>query len=63
MAVVKLADYWLVVMYSKVQALQDSELLDLKSENKSLSKKSSAYGSQKSTSMSTAKGLAEFLGN
>lgn len=43
--------------------MADSELFDLISENRSMSKKLEEYGSQKSTSISTAKRLAEFLGD
>lgn len=43
--------------------MPDSELFDLISENRSMSKKLDEYGSQKSTSISTAKRLAEFLGD
>jgi len=43
--------------------MPDSELFDLISENKSMSKTLAEYGGQKSTSISTAKRLAEFLGD
>lgn len=43
--------------------MPDSELFELISENKSMSRKLEEYGSQKSTSISTAKRLAEFLGD
>ncbi|KAJ8673754.1 hypothetical protein QAD02_005016 [Eretmocerus hayati] len=62
-AVAKVADYWLDILYSKGKNLPDSELFDLISENKSMSKKLDEYGAQKSTSISTAKRLAEFLGD
>ncbi|XP_026280416.1 DNA polymerase epsilon catalytic subunit 1 [Frankliniella occidentalis] len=62
-SVAKVADYWLDVLYSKGVNLPDSELFDLISENRSMSKKLSEYGGQKSTSISTAKRLAEFLGD
>ena len=62
-SVAKVADYWLDVLYSKGGNLPDSELFDLISENKSMSKKLDEYGAQKSTSISTAKRLAEFLGD
>ena len=42
--------------------MSDSELFDLISENRSMSRKLDDYGAQKSTSISTAKRLAEFLG-
>jgi DNA polymerase epsilon subunit 1 len=43
--------------------MPDSELFDLISENRSMSRKLEDYGQQKSTSISTAKRLAEFLGD
>uniref|UniRef100_A0A8D8VQ89 DNA polymerase epsilon catalytic subunit n=3 Tax=Cacopsylla melanoneura TaxID=428564 RepID=A0A8D8VQ89_9HEMI len=62
-AVAKIADYWLDVLYSKACNMPDSELFELISENRSMSKKLADYGTQKSTSISTAKRLAEFLGD
>ncbi|KAL9894607.1 DNA polymerase epsilon catalytic subunit 1 isoform 1-T1 [Glossina fuscipes fuscipes] len=61
-SVAKVADYWLDVLYSRGLNLPDSELFELIAENKSMSKKLEEYGAQKSTSISTAKRLAEFLG-
>ncbi len=62
-AVAKVADYWLDVLYSKGANMPDSELFDLISENKSMSKTLAEYEGQKSTSISTARRLAEFLGD
>jgi DNA polymerase epsilon subunit 1 len=62
-AVAKIADYWLDVLYSKAENLPDSELFELITENRSMSRKLEEYGGQKSTSISTAKRLAEFLGD
>lgn len=62
-AVAQVADYWLDVLYSKGVHMPDSELFDLIAENRSMSKKLEDYGEQKSTSISTAKRLAEFLGD
>ncbi|XP_003226860.2 DNA polymerase epsilon catalytic subunit A [Anolis carolinensis] len=62
-AVAKVADYWLDVLYSKAANMPDSELFELISENRSMSRKLEDYGEQKSTSISTAKRLAEFLGD
>ncbi|XP_077864309.1 DNA polymerase epsilon catalytic subunit A-like [Saccoglossus kowalevskii] len=62
-AVAKVADYWLDVLYSKAANMPDTELFELISENRSMSRKLEDYGSQKSTSISTAKRLAEFLGD
>ncbi|CAO3645614.1 unnamed protein product [Cunninghamella echinulata] len=62
-AVAKVANQWLDILYSKGVELQDDELFDLISENRSMSRTLEEYGSQKSTSISTAKRLAEFLGD
>nr|XP_003707004.1 PREDICTED: DNA polymerase epsilon catalytic subunit A [Megachile rotundata] len=62
-SVAKDADYWLDILYSKCENIPDSELFELISENKSMSRKLEDYGAQKSTSISTAKRLAEFLGD
>lgn len=58
-----MADYWLDVLYSKGKNMPDSELFELISENRSMSKKLEDYGAQKSNTISTAKRLAEFLGD
>ncbi|CAO3595323.1 unnamed protein product [Absidia cylindrospora] len=62
-AVAKVANQWLDVLYSKGVELNDDELFELISENRSMSRTLEDYGSQKSTSISTAKRLAEFLGD
>ncbi|RCH90735.1 DNA polymerase epsilon catalytic subunit, partial [Rhizopus stolonifer] len=62
-AVAKIADRWLDVLYSKAVNLADEELFDLISENRSMSKTLEEYGAQKSTAISTARRLAEFLGD
>ena len=62
-AVAKVANRWLDVLFSKGRTLADAELLELISENRSMSKVLEEYGSQKSTSITTAKRLAEFLGD
>lgn len=61
-AVSKIANQWLDVLYSKGETLVDEELIDLICENRSMSKPLDQYGSQKSTSITTAKRLADFLG-
>ncbi|KAJ3212107.1 DNA polymerase epsilon catalytic subunit [Dinochytrium kinnereticum] len=62
-SVAKVADQWLDVLYSRGSDLDDVELFDLISENRSMSRSLDDYGAQKSTSISTAKRLAEFLGD
>ncbi|KAG6890040.1 hypothetical protein C0995_012497 [Termitomyces sp. Mi166 len=62
-AVAEVADQWLDVLFSKAESLGDDELVDLIAENRSMSKTLAEYAGQKSTSISTAKRLAEFLGD
>lgn len=61
-AVAKVANQWLDVLHSKGETLADAELIDLICENRSMSKTLEEYGTQKSTSITTAKRLADFLG-
>lgn len=62
-AVAEVADRWLDVLFSKADALSDEELVELIAENRSMSRTLAEYAGQKSTSISTAKRLAEFLGD
>lgn len=62
-AVAQVADQWLDVLFTKAEDLSDEELVELIAENRSMSKTLAEYGTQKSTSISTAKRLAEFLGS
>jgi DNA polymerase epsilon subunit 1 len=62
-AVAKCANHWLDIMYSRGADLTDKELFELIGENRSMSRTLEEYGTQKSTSISTAKRLAEFLGD
>lgn len=62
-AVAEVADQWLDVLFSKADTLGDDELVELIAENRSMSRTLAEYGGQKSTSISTAKRLAEFLGD
>ncbi|KAI9929220.1 DNA polymerase epsilon catalytic subunit [Aspergillus wentii] len=61
-AVARVADRWLDVLYEHGSTLADEELIDLISENRSMTKTLEEYGNQKSTSITTARRLAEFLG-
>lgn len=61
--VAKVADQWLDILFSKAKGLPDHELFDLITENRSMSKALESYGSMKSTSICTARRLAEFLGD
>ena len=60
--VATVADKWLDVLFTKAHSLPDEELVDLIAENRSMSKTLAEYAGQKSTSISTARRLAEFLG-
>jgi DNA polymerase epsilon subunit 1 len=61
-AVAVVADKWLDVLTTKAANLPDDELVELIAENRSMSKTLAEYAGQKSTSISTARRLAEFLG-
>ncbi|CAF3395708.1 unnamed protein product, partial [Rotaria sp. Silwood2] len=60
--VATIADYWLDMLYSHAKDISDKELFELILERRTMSRMLSNYGEQKSTSISTAKRLAEFLG-
>ncbi|OJD26025.1 DNA polymerase epsilon catalytic subunit A [Blastomyces percursus] len=62
-AVAEVANRWLDVLHMHGTTLADEELIDLICENRSMSKTLEEYGNQKSTSITTAKRLAEFLGD
>ncbi|KAJ2559538.1 DNA polymerase epsilon catalytic subunit [Coemansia sp. RSA 1933] len=62
-AVAKVANQWLDILFSKAKGLPDEELFDLITENRSMSKALESYGAMKSTSICTARRLAEFLGD
>ena len=61
-SVARVADRWLDVLYGRGSTLADEELIELISENRSMTKTVEEYGAQKSTSITTARRLAEFLG-
>jgi len=61
-AVATVADRWLDVLYQHGKTMADDELIDLICENKSMAKTLEEYGAQKSTAITTARRLAEFLG-
>ncbi|KAJ1668343.1 DNA polymerase epsilon catalytic subunit [Coemansia sp. RSA 1813] len=62
-SVAKVADQWLDILFSQAKGLPDDELFDLITENRSMSKALESYGAMKSTSICTARRLAEFLGD
>jgi DNA polymerase epsilon subunit 1 len=62
-AVAQVADQWLDILFSHADSLTNEELVELIAENRSMSRTLAEYGGQKSTSISTAKRLAEFLGD
>ena len=61
-AVAQVANRWLDVLHQHGSTLADEELIELICENRSMTKALEEYGAQKSTSITTAKRLAEFLG-
>ncbi|KAI3405326.2 POL2 [Candida oxycetoniae] len=61
-AVATVANNWLDVLDTRGGMLEDEDLIELICENRSMSKSLAEYGNQKSTSITTAKRLGEFLG-
>ncbi|SCU96753.1 LADA_0H02564g1_1 [Lachancea dasiensis] len=61
-SVASVANRWLDVLDSKGVMLEDEDLIELICENRSMSKTLKEYEGQKSTSITTAKRLGEFLG-
>ncbi|CAK9437319.1 uncharacterized protein LODBEIA_P16970 [Lodderomyces beijingensis] len=61
-AVATVANNWLDVLDTKGGMLEDEDLIELICENRSMSKSLAEYGDQKSTSITTARRLGEFLG-
>ncbi|KAH8061270.1 hypothetical protein JL721_8933 [Aureococcus anophagefferens] len=62
-AVADVANAWLDVMDAKGGDMDDEELLDLISENRSLSREVKDYEGRKMTSLTTAQRIADFLGD
>ncbi|KAL3942259.1 MAG: hypothetical protein SGBAC_003529 [Bacillariaceae sp.] len=61
-SVAEIANHWIDVIDTRGESLDDSELIDLISENRNMSKQLEEYGDQKGTSQTTARRLGEFLG-
>lgn len=61
-AVAAVANRWLDVLDTKGETLEDEDLIELICENRSMSKTLKEYEGQKSTSITTAKRLGQFLG-
>ncbi|EQC32684.1 hypothetical protein SDRG_09658 [Saprolegnia diclina VS20] len=61
-SVAQIANRWLDVLDTKGRDMEDDEVMALLTENKSMSGKLEDYGSQKSTAITTARRLGEFLG-
>jgi len=59
----KVADHFLDILYTKGQNMIDDELISLISCSNNMSRKLEEYGAQKSTAITTAKRLSEFLGS
>ncbi|XP_019095087.1 PREDICTED: DNA polymerase epsilon catalytic subunit A-like [Camelina sativa] len=62
-AVAAVANRWLDLLDNQGKDIADSELLDYISESSTMSKSLADYGEQKSCAVTTAKRLAEFLGD
>ena len=61
-AVADVANRWLDILDTKGAMLEDEDLIELICENRSMSKTLKEYEGQKSTSITTAKRLGDFLG-
>ncbi|KAM5584440.1 DNA polymerase epsilon catalytic subunit A-like [Rosa sericea] len=62
-AVASVANRWLDLLDNQGKDIADSELLDYISESSTMSKSLAEYGSQKSCAVTTARRLANFLGD
>ncbi|KAL9143406.1 hypothetical protein ABFS82_14G234200 [Erythranthe guttata] len=62
-AVASVANSWLDLLDNQGEDIADSELLDYISESSTMSKSLAEYGEQKSCAVTTAKRLADFLGD
>ncbi|KAL3235791.1 DNA polymerase epsilon catalytic subunit [Nakaseomyces bracarensis] len=62
-AVAAVSNRWLDILDNKGSMLEDEDLVELICENRSMSKSLKEYEGQKSTSITTAKRLGEFLGD
>ncbi|XP_057748671.1 DNA polymerase epsilon catalytic subunit A-like [Arachis stenosperma] len=62
-AVASVANRWLDLLDNQGKDITDSELLDYISESSTMSKSLADYGEQKSCAVTTAKRLADFLGD
>ncbi|KAJ4832189.1 DNA polymerase epsilon catalytic subunit A [Turnera subulata] len=62
-AVAAVADRWLDLLDNQGKDIADSELLDYISESSTMSKSLADYGEQKSCAVTTARRLADFLGD
>lgn len=60
--VANVANHWIDVIDTRGDSLDDEELVNLISENRSMSRQLDDYGEQKGTSQTTARRLGEFLG-
>lgn len=58
----QVANHWLDILERKGVDIDDDEVFDLLSESKNMSQALEDYGTQRSTAITTAKRLAEFLG-
>ena len=61
-AVAQIANHWLSILHNHGSNVSEEDLFELLCENRSMSKTVEEYGIQKSTSITTARRLAEFLG-
>jgi DNA polymerase epsilon subunit 1 len=62
-AVARVAKHWLGVLQTQGSTMEPDELLELISSSSSMSRRLADYGAQKSLAITTARRLAEFLGD
>lgn len=62
-AAASVATDWLDVIQTKGESIEDHELLELLTQSTSMSKQLEEYGSRKSSAITAARRLAEFLGD
>lgn len=62
-SVAEVANQWLDVIESRGEGIDDHDILDLIAENRAMSREVSDYEGRKMTSLTTARRLADFLGD
>lgn len=61
-SVAAVSNHWLDVLYSEGAELEDEDIFELVGESKNMAQALADYGNARSTAITTAKRLGEFLG-